>query len=116
MTMQGYRHILTAIRSELASRGRLAMRGSAWAAQEPFAGLVASRLDAFQLAAVDAALAKIDRGAYGLCSDCGQAISGRRLAAIPWVVRCIACQELSGSRGECDGRLRYDPGDRGSLS
>ena len=112
MSKQGYREMLTAIRSDLSSNARPGMGDTAG---EPFAGPGASRLDNIQLAAVDAALAKIDRGAYGLCSDCGQAISDRRLAAIPWVTRCIPCQELSSSCAEPADRLRHDPSDRDSL-
>jgi RNA polymerase-binding transcription factor DksA len=39
------------------------------------------------------ALERIDNGRYGLCLLCGQPISARRLAALPWVTFCIPCQE-----------------------
>jgi len=38
-------------------------------------------------------LEKIDSGQYGLCSDCGQAISEKRLAVYPNATRCLPCQE-----------------------
>ena len=45
------------------------------------------------LAAVEEALKRLHDGTYGLCIDCGQPIPEKRLEAIPWAVRDIACQE-----------------------
>ncbi|HEX5240283.1 MAG TPA: TraR/DksA family transcriptional regulator [Candidatus Limnocylindrales bacterium] len=44
-----------------------------------------------QLAQVDAALASLDAGSYGVCHRCGGAIAAARLEAIPWVQLCIDC-------------------------
>ena len=44
---------------------------------------------------VSEALKRIDSGSYGRCLRCGQHISTRRLAALPWVVFCTTCQEES---------------------
>jgi RNA polymerase-binding protein DksA len=44
------------------------------------------------LAAIDAALARIEAGTYGKCQNCGQDISPERLEAIPWATRCINCK------------------------
>jgi DnaK suppressor protein len=44
-----------------------------------------------QLAQVDAALARLEGGAYGTCASCGQPIAPARLEAIPWVAVCIDC-------------------------
>ncbi len=46
-----------------------------------------------ELAAIDAALARIEAGTYGLCADCGVTIPAARLQASPEAQRCIACQE-----------------------
>ncbi len=46
-----------------------------------------------ELDALDAALARIEAGTYGLCIDCGVEIPAARLHAAPEAVRCIACQE-----------------------
>ncbi|MBC7599931.1 MAG: TraR/DksA family transcriptional regulator [Polaromonas sp.] len=46
-----------------------------------------------ELAAIGAALARIEAGSYGLCTDCGAAIPAARLQATPEAWRCIACQE-----------------------
>ena len=44
------------------------------------------------LAAIDAALARIDAGTYGTCERCGNPISEERLDAIPYATLCIDCQ------------------------
>jgi len=41
---------------------------------------------------IDEALVRLDEGAYGICSDCGVEISEKRLKAIPFARRCVACQ------------------------
>lgn len=40
-----------------------------------------------------AALRRMDHGAFGVCEECEEEISLRRLGAIPWASLCIACQE-----------------------
>jgi DnaK suppressor protein len=52
-------------------------------------------LDTFTstLAKVDAALMAIELGVYGICVECDEPISSRRLQAIPWALHCIRCQE-----------------------
>jgi RNA polymerase-binding protein DksA len=44
------------------------------------------------LAAINAALARIDDGAYGICNTCGQPIGEERLEALPWTTQCIDCK------------------------
>lgn len=46
-----------------------------------------------ELAMIDSALARIEAGTYGECTDCGIDIAPARLQASPEVPRCIACQE-----------------------
>lgn len=41
---------------------------------------------------VDAALAKVRDGTYGICERCGRPISDERLEAIPWATLCIDCK------------------------
>jgi RNA polymerase-binding transcription factor DksA len=43
------------------------------------------------LAEIDAALAKLRAGRYGLCNDCGQPIGTDRLAARPAALTCVRC-------------------------
>ena len=44
------------------------------------------------LAAIDAALARIEEGTYGHCERCGQPIVEGRLRAIPHATLCIECK------------------------
>jgi DnaK suppressor protein len=37
---------------------------------------------------IDAAIARIDAGEYGICRECGQEIEPRRLQALPYAVLC----------------------------
>lgn len=46
-----------------------------------------------ELAAIDAALGRIEAGSYGQCTDCGVSIPAARLQASPEAPRCIPCQE-----------------------
>ena len=46
-----------------------------------------------------AALNRVADGTYGCCIDCDEPIAARRLAAVPWAARCIACQEEVESGG-----------------
>lgn len=45
-----------------------------------------------ELDAVSAALARLERGAYGRCGDCEADIPYARLQAEPWASRCVACE------------------------
>ena len=47
------------------------------------------------LAAVDAALARLDAGTYGTCTTCGKPIGAERLEALPWAALCIDCQRAA---------------------
>jgi DnaK suppressor protein len=49
--------------------------------------------DAKILQAIEEALWRIEKGTYGVCRDCGEAISEARLHAIPWTRVCITCKE-----------------------
>ena len=44
------------------------------------------------LAAIEAALKRIDEGTYGICMNCGKQIAQERLEALPWATLCIDCQ------------------------
>ncbi|MFW6119073.1 MAG: TraR/DksA family transcriptional regulator [Planctomycetota bacterium] len=41
---------------------------------------------------INRALAKIDDGTYGLCEDCAEPISRKRLSALPFARLCIECK------------------------
>lgn len=48
--------------------------------------------DMNRLNQIDAALARIEQGRYGLCLRCGQRIGQGRLEAIPYANLCIECK------------------------
>lgn len=48
------------------------------------------------LAAVEAALERIDEGTFGGCTNCGRPIAPERLEALPWAALCIDCQRELG--------------------
>jgi RNA polymerase-binding transcription factor len=49
---------------------------------------------------VDAALRRVESGAYGKCAACGEEISAARLRAVPFAVRCRDCQEVAEADGD----------------
>lgn len=52
-----------------------------------------------------AALRRVDTGVFGICLDCEEDINPKRLAAVPWAARCIACQERADREGRQPGNL-----------
>ena len=44
-----------------------------------------------QVSMIDAALARIEAGEYGVCVDCTSEIEPRRLAALPFALLCAEC-------------------------
>ena len=77
----------------------------------------ADELDAVQLAAlrdqaisdldresrmlreVNAALERFEDGSYGVCDECDEEISPRRLDALPWARHCVHCQDAIDRQG-----------------
>jgi len=52
-----------------------------------------SNTDREVLQKVDEALARLDRGEFGTCGECGEELNRRRLEAVPWASHCVVCQE-----------------------
>lgn len=50
------------------------------------------------LAAIDAALARIDAGSFGTCTRCSKPIAEARLEAMPHSELCIDCKRLAERR------------------
>ncbi len=53
-----------------------------------------------ELAKVEHALTKIDKGTYGLCDNCGQPIDPARLEALPQASLCLKCQAQLAKNGK----------------
>ena len=71
------------------------------AGQREFAARALER-DTKNLMQIDAALKRIDDGEFGICSDCEEAISPKRLAAMPWARYCLHCQEVHDAQEATD--------------
>jgi DnaK suppressor protein len=56
--------------------------------------------DSILLREVKAALGRLLDASFGTCIQCEEAISPKRLAAVPWASRCIQCQEAADRDGE----------------
>jgi DnaK suppressor protein len=54
---------------------------------------------------IDAALARLEAGAYGSCADCDQEIDPRRLKALPYALLCAECA----TRRERPGAVAGEP-------
>jgi DnaK suppressor protein len=48
-----------------------------------------------KLRKVELALKRISTGDFGICAACGDSIDLKRIQAVPWANKCIACQEQS---------------------
>ncbi|MEO5633243.1 TraR/DksA C4-type zinc finger protein [Gaiella sp.] len=46
------------------------------------------------VAEIDAALARIDEGTYGVCAKCGASIPEERLDAVPYAILCLDDKRL----------------------
>jgi len=42
---------------------------------------------------VEIALQRLDTGTYGICEECGNEISEKRLRALPFALNCLDCQQ-----------------------
>ncbi|HZT59806.1 MAG TPA: TraR/DksA family transcriptional regulator [Pyrinomonadaceae bacterium] len=50
--------------------------------------------DRVLLQLIDEALARVERGEFGECINCGEPVSEKRLDAVPWARYCLKCQDL----------------------
>lgn len=107
-----YRAVLMARRQEIMGTSRL--REDIWivpsneqieavqlAGQREFAARALER-EAKSLIQIGAALTRIDDGEFGICLDCEEPISPKRLAAVPWAGYCLHCQELHDAQEATD--------------
>lgn len=56
-----------------------------------------------ELEQISAALQRIEKGEYGFCISCGDAISEQRLKAFPRADKCIECASLDEERERLTG-------------
>ena len=55
-------------------------------------------IDMKLLREVSDALHRIDHDHYGICMECDEPISAKRLEAVPWARYCVTCQERIAAR------------------
>ena len=106
-TLETYRQQLLALQQQLAQR-IFGLEDTMWAmdadrdiertdrVQEEAAEVALTALDEQgrrELAAIQAALARIDAGTYGILRHCGETISAARPDGHAMARRCVACQE-----------------------
>jgi DnaK suppressor protein len=53
-----------------------------------------------EIAAVEHALGKFEKGTYGLCENCGQPIPPERLEVLPQASLCMNCKALLAKNGK----------------
>ena len=110
--VNGYRALLIAKRDELVSKSRkrediFIVRSNEQietvqlAGQREFAAGALDRQNRM-MAQIRAALKRIDDGEFGICLECEEPISPKRLAALPWAGYCLHCQELLDSAAASD--------------
>jgi DnaK suppressor protein len=55
--------------------------------------LAVVQMKAETVARIDAALRRVDAGTYGRCVECEEPIAFERLSALPFALRCTACEQ-----------------------
>ena len=55
-------------------------------------------IDMKLLREISDAIERIEHGTYGVCFECEEAISVKRLDAVPWARYCVKCQEEIAAR------------------
>lgn len=70
------------------------------------------QMKAETLTRIDEALARLEKGTFGFCTECGAEISERRLRALPFALRCKDCEE---AREVAEQRERQAATRRSSL-
>ena len=55
-------------------------------------------IDMKLLREISDALHRMDVGQYGVCPECEEPISAKRLDAVPWARYCVTCQESIAAR------------------
>ena len=61
-----------------------------------------------ELAAINEAIERIKRGAYGNCDSCGKPIPLTRLRAIPYAIDCIGCRRKAETRNAGGGAVLWN--------
>ena len=69
-------------------------------------------IDMKLLREISDALHRIDTDSYGICMECEEAISTKRLNAVPWARYCVTCQEMIAHRIAEGEIMEYEEAER----
>ena len=69
-------------------------------------------IDVKLLREISDALHRLDQDTYGICMECEEPISGKRLDAVPWARYCVTCQELIATRIAAGEIMEYEEAER----
>ena len=95
------RHLLDEVREKIGTSGeRLGFANQRKIAENDVLADAVAELDVAmviresqELQDIEAALARIAEGSYGVCTECGDEIGRARLKAYPTAERCLPCQQ-----------------------
>jgi len=109
-----YKALLLAKRDEIVGKSR--RREDIWivksneqiemvqlAGEREFA-VIALEHQSRSLMQINNALERIDDGEFGVCMECEEPISPKRLAAVPWAAYCLRCQEMRDAQEAMEAR------------
>ena len=68
-------------------------------------------IDIKLLREISDALQRIEHETYGVCLECEEPISVKRLEAVPWARYCVTCQEQIATRAAL-GQIDYQEAER----
>jgi len=69
-------------------------------------------IDMKLLREISDALVRIDHDTYGVCLECDEPISTKRLDAVPWARYCVTCQEMIANRIADGEIMEYEEAER----
>lgn len=69
-------------------------------------------IDMKLLREISDALHRIEQGSYGICMECEEPISPKRLDAVPWARYCVTCQERIAARIADGEMVEFQEADR----
>lgn len=91
-------------RLEILRSGRVAPEDEASILHEQFVSIRHNNAAYEKIRAIDSAVERLGRGEYGICEECEELISEKRLKAVPWTRHCLECQERCST---ADGSLAF---------
>ena len=69
-------------------------------------------IDMKLLREISDALRRMDHETYGICMECEEPISTKRLDAVPWARYCVTCQESIANRIADGEIMEYEEAER----